>query len=586
VATYIPELAKADPRAFGICVATADGHVYEAGDTRTAFTIQSISKPFVYGLALEDRGGQAVRERVGVEPTGEAFNAIRLAPDTGRPLNPMVNAGAIATSGLVAGRSPEDRLERLLAMLSLYAGRRLEVDDAVYRSERDTGHRNRAIAHLLRNFSVLGDDPELPLDLYFRQCSVSVSCRDLALMAVTLANGGVNPVTHERAIRGEIVPSVLSVMTSCGMYDYAGEWIYEVGIPAKSGVSGGVLAVLPGQLGIGVFSPPLDARGNSVRGVEVCRALSRDFELHFLRLPRPARAALRARYDLRGARSKRQRSPAQERELEDAGARARVYELQGDLAFAAVEAVIRRVLDDARTADVAVVDLKGVTRIADGAASLLLDLVRGLSRRGKRLAFANARQHPRTVRRLEEGLDGDDSWMLATFADLDSALEWAEERVLAEAPADPGQAPLPLAAHPICRGLDAEQVEALEKLLEPMHFAAGEAIVRRGDPADRLYILASGQVSVETELPTGARVRLSTLSRGMSFGELAAVTRAPRSADVRADTAVACFALPVATLDRLAEHRPDLKLALLENLLANACQTVARLTREVSALAQ
>jgi len=223
LATYIPELARADPSHFGICLATSDGHVYEVGDTRVPFTIQSISKPFAYGLALGDRGRKHVLAKVGVEPSGEAFNSIRLSADSGRPLNPMVNAGAIATTSLVAGDSPGDRLHRLLATLSLYAGRPLELDLAVYRSERETGHRNRAIAHLLRNFSILDDDPEGPLDLYFQQCSIAVTCLDLSLMAATLANGGVHPLTRERAIRSELVSSVLSVMTTCGMYDYAGE---------------------------------------------------------------------------------------------------------------------------------------------------------------------------------------------------------------------------------------------------------------------------------------------------------------------------------------------------------------------------
>src|SRR5262245_34586369 len=182
VATYIPELAKADPDAFGICLATTDGRVYEAGDTRRSFTIQSISKPFVYGMALEDHGETAVRARIGVEPTGDAFNSISLAPDTGCPLNPMINAGAIAATALVAGHSRDDRLARLLGALSLYAGRDLEVETAVYRSERATGHRNRAIGHMLRTFDILREDPEATLDLYFRQCSVAVQCRDLSIM--------------------------------------------------------------------------------------------------------------------------------------------------------------------------------------------------------------------------------------------------------------------------------------------------------------------------------------------------------------------------------------------------------------------
>jgi glutaminase len=587
VATYIPELAHADPRHFGICLATSDGHVYEVGDTRVPFTIQSISKPFVYGLALGDRGRKDVLARVGVEPSGEAFNSIRLGAHDGRPLNPMVNAGAIATSSLVAGDSPADRLHRLLATLSHYAGRPLELDEDVYRSERETGHRNRAIAHLLRNFSILEGDPEAPLDLYFQQCSVSVTCRDLSLMAATLANGGVHPITRERAIRGELVSRVLSVMTTCGMYDYAGEWLYEIGIPAKSGVAGGVLAVLPGQLGIGVFSPPLDARGNSVRGVAVCRELSRDFELHFLRVPRPSRATLRARYDLAGVRSKRQRTAAEEAVLRAAGPQVRVYELQGDVAFAAVEATIRQILDDAATATIAIVDLKRVTRVAAGAGALLAVLLRELGAHRRRFVLATAQRHPRLVRQLEEQLGPEEHWQLVVFSDLDGALEWAEDQVLSQGarpPAAPG--PLPLAAHPICRGLTAEQVESFEKRLEPMRFEPNETIVRKGEPADRIYFLVEGEVSVVTELPNGELKRLSTLSRGMTFGELAAVTRSVRTADVRADEATLCHALSVASFDRLAETHPEIKLALLENLLASACQTVARLTHEVATLAQ
>src|SRR2546426_2444588 len=179
VATYIPELAQADPNWFGICVVTATGNVYEAGDSRQPFTIQSISKPFVYGMALEDHTRAEVLAKVGVEPTGDAFNAISLEPGTGRPRNPMINAGAIATAGMIAGKSPATRLQRILQSFSLYAGRELSLDEAVYRSESETGHRNRAIGHMLRNFNILTEPPEPVVDLYFKQCSVSVTCRDL-----------------------------------------------------------------------------------------------------------------------------------------------------------------------------------------------------------------------------------------------------------------------------------------------------------------------------------------------------------------------------------------------------------------------
>ena len=232
VADYIPELAKAKPEWFGICVATTDGRVYEVGDTRQPFTIQSISKPLVYGLAIEDRGRDAVLAKIGVEPTGDAFNSISLEPGTGRPLNPMINAGAIAAASLVAGHSDEDRFHRILSTFSIYAGRQLGIDQIVYESERDTGHRNRAIGHMLRNFDILGGHPDGPLDVYFRQCSIEVDGHALSVMAATLANGGVNPVTGERAVKSETVTDMLSVMTTCGMYDYAGSWVYWVGMPA------------------------------------------------------------------------------------------------------------------------------------------------------------------------------------------------------------------------------------------------------------------------------------------------------------------------------------------------------------------
>jgi glutaminase len=282
IAEYIPELARARPEWFGITVVTLDGQVCEVGDSDRAFTVQSVSKPFVYGLALDTHGLATVRHRVGVEPTGDPFNAVAVDERSCRPHNPMVNAGAIATADLVPGAGPTERLRALLDTFRRFAGREVQLDGAVFTSERETGHRNRAIAHLLRNFGSLSPRIDESLDLYFQQCSVLVTSRDLATMAATLANGGVNPLTGETALRPENVRHVLSVMYSCGMYDSAGEWAFEVGLPAKSGVSGGVLAVVPGQGGIGVFSPPLDGSGNSVRGVAVCRELARRYDLHLL----------------------------------------------------------------------------------------------------------------------------------------------------------------------------------------------------------------------------------------------------------------------------------------------------------------
>ncbi len=281
VADYIPELAKANPNWFGITVVTADGQLYEVGDTRQKFTIQSISKPFVHGMALEDRGRETVLSKVGVEPTGDAFNSIiKVDEKSKRPHNPMVNAGAIATTSLLAGDGPTGKLNRLMERFSRYMGREVVADMSVFMSERTTGHRNRAIAHLMLNFDMIEPRVEEILDLYFQQCSLMVTSRDLAIMAATLANRGVNPLTRERAIHSEYIRDVLSVMFTCGLYDYTGEWVYRVGLPAKSGVGGGLLAVVPQRMGIGIFSPPLDERGNSVRAIKVCEELSARFGLH------------------------------------------------------------------------------------------------------------------------------------------------------------------------------------------------------------------------------------------------------------------------------------------------------------------
>ena len=581
VATYIPELGKADPEWFAICLATTDGQVYEVGDAHQTFTIQSISKPITYGLALEDRGYDRVLAKVGVEPSGDAFNSISLHPGTGCPLNPMINAGAIATTSLVAGHSPEDRLERLLSVFAMYAGRPLEVDESVYRSEKETGHRNRAIGHMLRNFDVLTDDPDGALDLYFRQCSILVTCRDLALMAATLANGGVHPRTGERAVDQRVVDSVLSVMTTCGMYDFAGEWVYAVGMPAKSGVAGGVMAVLPGQLGIGVFSPRLDARGNSVRGVAVCKDISREFNLHFLRVSRSARSSIRAAYDLGHTRSRRLRSDAERAALDEAGHRVRVWELQGDLSFSAVEGLVRRIVDTEPLA--AVVDVRRTARVEACAPTLLAELAVDLGRSGKRLAVIAGREHAGLTRHLQERLVAEGTQRtLQTFTDLDPALEWCERVLLGQA-GIPAPTASSLTDHDFCRSIDRDDVRVLGTFLETRRFEAGETIIRQGDIADEVFLLMSGTVSVALDLPTGERRRLSTMAPGMVFGELSIVDRAARTADVHADTAVECLVLTVTELERLETSHPRIAIGIMRNLLRNVHRTVLRMSQEIAA---
>jgi len=585
VASYIPELATANPDWFGICIATTDGQVYEVGDTRQPFTIQSISKPLVYGLALEDRGREVVLKAIGVEPTGDAFNSISLAPETGCPLNPMINAGAIAATSLVAGHSSRDKLERILSVISLYAGRQLTIDQVVYESEKTTGHRNRAIGHMLRNFAILTEDPEPALDTYFQQCSMRVDCRDLSVIAASLANGGVNPVTGERAVRPELVENILSVMATCGMYNYAGEWVYRVGMPAKSGVAGGILAVLPGQLGIGVFSPPLDAQGNSVRGVKVCEELSNDLNLHFLHPPRSSVSVVCSRYSLATIRSKRRRMTREGQLLDIQGHSVKVYELQGDLRFSAVEVIVREIIKASETLMVAIIDLKRVMHIDSAASRTLVKLVRTLAAHGKQLLFTHVQNHPRFRRFLEESMSFNDEAKVITFPELDPALEWCEARLIVKYGLEHELPRLvSLSEHQFCKDLKKIDVAYLESLVERERFNSSDLIIQKGDAADKLYFLMRGEVSVLIYLPNGQPKRLSTLSAGMGFGELAIVDGGVRSADVRADTPVECWTLTKKAFECLEKTHAQLKIGLLQNLLRTTAQIAGRLTREVMAL--
>ncbi|WP_036487972.1 glutaminase A [Myxosarcina sp. GI1] len=276
-----PGLVNIAPDWFGICMVTVTGEVYTVGDWEVPFLIQSISKVFAYGMALEDWGRERVLTKVDVEPTGDAYNSIiKLETQTKLPYNPMVNTGAIATTSLIQGNSSARRLNRVLEMYRRYIGHQVFIDTPTLVSEQNHGDRNWAISYLLRNFNIISGDIKPILDLYLQQCSVLLNCRDLAMMGATLANNGVNPITKERAINSEYVRDLLSVMYTCGMYDFAGEWVYKIGFPAKSGVSGAIISVIPGIMGLAVYSPLIDERGNSIRGIKVCKNLSRNYRLH------------------------------------------------------------------------------------------------------------------------------------------------------------------------------------------------------------------------------------------------------------------------------------------------------------------
>ena len=275
-ADYIPILTRTPSELFGVVIATRDGKVYSAGDVDYKFSIQSVSKPFTAALVMTQQGPKVLDEKIGVEPTGLPFNsrlAIELYKDK-RSVNPLVNAGAIAAVSLVQASSEQDRWNKVLQNISDFAGAPLTVLEDVYESEYTTAFGNRAIANLLYNYERLYSDPEEAMRVYTRQCSIGVSAKDLAMMGATLANQGVNPLTKKRVMPAGDVPELLAVMATAGFYDESGEWMYTAGLPAKTGVGGGIVAVVPGRLAIAAFSPRLNAAGNSVRSLNAIRDIA------------------------------------------------------------------------------------------------------------------------------------------------------------------------------------------------------------------------------------------------------------------------------------------------------------------------
>ena len=463
VANYIPELSKADPADFGISIATTDGYVYEVGDSDVPFTIQSISKAFVFALALETIGAERVESVIGVEPSGEAFNSIRLRADN-RPFNPMVNAGAIACSGLLYDAEGKDAFGRILAALGAFAGRKLGVDEAVFASERTTGDRNRAIAYLLRNYAVIKGDVDAVLDVYFGQCSVLVTARDIAVMAATLANRGLNPLTGEQVVSPYAVARTLSVMTSSGMYDYAGEWIYRVGMPAKSGVGGGIVAALPAQLGLGTYSPLLDSHGNSVRGLRVCAALSSHFDLHLFNRGGDVRNGIVADYDIGGVSSRRNRQPHEQQILDEHHTDCHVYELTGALTFGSIEYLSRRLVQGQPSSQLVVLDFHRVPTITRAAGRLLAASLAELCAINTTVILCGLRPQSAvdaTMRPLIEPLS-----KLRKFPVLDEAIEWAEDQIIYRY-GGYGRLhdPTTLPEQQLLGGLSAGDIETLEALM-------------------------------------------------------------------------------------------------------------------------
>ncbi len=577
VADYIPELARANPAGFGICIATRDGIVYEVGDTQQPFTIQSASKPLTYGLALADGGEDAVLRRIGVEPSGDAFNAISLQPQTGAPLNPLINAGAIAACGLVRGESADEKLGRILETFGRYAGRMLDVDERVYASESATGHRNRAIGWMLRTFGILPNDPTATLETYFRQCAIRVTCRDLAIIGATLANGGVNPVTGERAVDAAYVDNVLSVMATCGMYDFSGEWLYRTGLPAKSGVGGGILAVQPGRLGIAVFSPRLDEHGNSVRGIAVCRELAADLGLHIFDVSARPAPVIRMATTRRSVASSRRRPQDAADYLRGVGNRLRLYHAQGSLVFASVEPLIRELMARAETSDTFILNLRSIEGLDRATAGLLARTHDTLAALGKSLLLSEASAWWESL--IAAGMP-----RAAFFADDDFALEYGEDALLAKQfPERSWDAPVALAECALFAGLGAEALAILDRMLGHRAYGPGQTIISAGQASDELFIILRGSAMVS--IPTRHGItRLAAFTPGMSFGEIAFVDRSPRTANVTAIGDVECRVLTREMLARLEVEAPVIKIRLLESVALGMTALIRQADAELAAL--
>jgi glutaminase len=365
---------------------------------------------------------------------------------------------------------------------------------------------------------------------------------------------------------------VLSVMTTCGMYNAAGDWVSEVGLPAKSGVGGGILAVLPGQLGLAVFSPRLDEHGNSVRGVRSCRRISKDLELHFMHVSRAARSAVRAAYDVIDRPSRRRRSPAEHDLLLRVGQRARIYELHGDLLFAGAESVVRKLTRDADELDVIVLDIRGVDETAAVTRTMMRTVRDWLRADGVEAVIVDPQS---TV--LE--LDPDPAKRLRHFGDLNEAVGYAEDVLLARhAGADAQAQAIPIHEHPLLSGLPPEQLEAIVTRLVPHTYGAGDPVVRSGDPTQGLFLITAGPVEVSVEL-AGTRHHLSMFTAGTTFGVAYAVAGREYDVDATARGEVAAMVLPAPAIAELTATAPDLMLTLMSRLVTGAFDHLDWVTR-------
>ena len=571
-----PQGRDPDPEDFGICLVTVDGHMYSTGVADKEFSIQSISKPFSYALALADHGAQKVDEKVDVEPSGDRFNEISLAPHTGRPPNAMINAGALAVSSMIKGSGGKSAPRRIYESYSRFAGRKLTGSRAVYDVEIRNSDRNHALAYLLSSFGVIDDDPTRSLELYLRQCSVQVTCSDLAMMAATLANGGINPRTAEEAIDIESIERVLSVMMTSGMYDDAGAWVSDVGMPAKSGVGGGTLAVLPGQAGLAVFSPPLDEHGSSIRGLRTCRRLAKDMEMHFLRAAPSGQATVSPSSTIVEMPSRIRRTDEQAEVLAQFHPRCRIIEAAGDLYFGGTESLVRAVSELEDEVEIVVVDLRQVNDLGELALVMLEELATDIHAGGRTLAVIDSKRLLKDTSLVEQD-------RVPTFASRGPAVEYCEDRLLrahGAAAEDPSR--VPVADSPVLADLDEDARRRLDSHLEHYSYDDGDIIRRVGQRFGGVHFIVSGQVNTIATDPDGHRVRLNTLSAGMTFGELALGSEDRQETTEKAVGDVEVSVLSPQRIADLEAEDPQLAVQLWRALTRDAYLLVDRYLRETA----
>ncbi len=572
--TVGPRGTVIDPDDFGICLATVDGYVYQVGTTDKEFSLQSLSKPLSYGLALSDLGTEAVDRKVDVEPSGDSFTEISLAPVTGRPANAMINAGAIAVASMIKGSGGRSPIKRIVDLYSQFAGRELTSSAAVFQAERRNSDHNHALAYLLSSFGIVETAPTRALETYLRQCAVQVTCYDLAIMAATFANSGTNPLTGKEVLGVEAVERVLSVMMTSGMYDNAGDWVTSVGMPAKSGVGGGTLAVLPGQAGLAVFSPPLDEHGTSVRGEATCRRLSTDTEMHFVRSARAGRSAIRGRYSVVEVPSAIRRSEEAMATLREHGEDAVVLELAGDLLFAGTESVVRAVSELPDHVELVVLDVRRVDEISKVAVDMLAAAADQLAAAGRRLLTVDPEA------KLAHAFAGG---RVRTFASRSSAVAYCEDRLL-ERHARGTRSPSVVSAldSPALAFLDPDDAAALVARMEVRTYGDGDVVQRVGQRFRGVFFIVSGRINTFARGVEGAPVTLSTLGPGMTFGELALGSDDRQETTAKADGPVEVMVLSNDAIDALEQEDPRLAVALWRTLTREAYTLMDQYLRDVA----